>query len=197
MAQGEGVSVLVRAVSITGETRYITAAEKALASIFFDSSVGGVSTVTGMDYIFPQEYPTDPPSYVLNGAIAAYLGVHDYYRLTKDSHVKMKADTILRTLHKALEHYDAGYWSLYGLCPRYLAAPRYQLLHALQLRVLHAISGNQKFHEFAEKFERQSQSTASAVRYVIANHDRQIRSLRPSTFRKIPGAVWRILRGDV
>jgi len=197
MAQGTGVSVLVRAFSTTGEITYLETAKKAIIPIFHDLSVGGVSVVKGENYIFPQEYPTDPPSNVLNGAISAYLGVHDYYRVTNDLAVKIIEDKILKTFRDILEQYDTGYWSLYCQWPGYLASAHYQLLHVQLLRILYSIGGDEEFRQFAEKFEHESQIPMNQVKYVFANHLKQIGSLTPGNIKKIPDRLAKILKGEV
>jgi heparosan-N-sulfate-glucuronate 5-epimerase len=197
IAQGSGASVLVRAFSLTGKASYLEMARNAIIPIFYDLSVGGVSVVKGENYIFPQEYPTDPPSNVLNGAIGAYLGVHDYDRATNDPEVKMIDDKILKTFRDTVVRYDTGYWSLYSERPAMLASAHYQLLHVQLLRILYSISGDEKFREFAEKFERQSQNSMNQTKYLLANYLRQIRNFTPRDIKKLPRRLEMVLKGEV
>lgn len=81
MAQGQGASVLLRAFIETGDNRFLKAAERALEPLFTDISRGGLSVVRDKQYIFPQEYPTKFASDILNGAIFAYFGVYDFFRV--------------------------------------------------------------------------------------------------------------------
>jgi heparosan-N-sulfate-glucuronate 5-epimerase len=195
MDQGEGASVLIRAFLTTGDTTYLEMARKAIMPIFYDLSVGGVSVIKGEHYIFPQEYPhEDPPTHVLNGAISAYLGIHDYYRVTNNLDVKTIDDKIVQTFRDTLEQYNTGYWSLYCQCPAspapgVLASAHYHLTHVQQLRILYSISKDEKFLKFAEKFEQQSQSPMNRVKYVLANHLRQMRNFTLSDIKKIPSKL--------
>lgn len=74
MAQGEGASVLIRLHAITGDERYREAAIKAMLPMDVPTSSGGARAQLGGGY-FPEEYPTEPGSYVLNGALFALWGL--------------------------------------------------------------------------------------------------------------------------
>ena len=76
ISQGEGASLLVRIFNETGEERYAEAARRALLPLSVDSLDGGVRAMLG-GRAFPEEYPTRPPSFVLNGAIFTMWGMHD------------------------------------------------------------------------------------------------------------------------
>jgi heparosan-N-sulfate-glucuronate 5-epimerase len=199
MSQGEGASVLIRAFSATGEATYLETAKEAIIPIFYDLSEGGVSIVKGENYIFPQEWPGDPLLLnTLNGAIYAYLGVHDYYKVTNDLDVKTIDDKILKTFQNTLGQFDTGYWSLYCQGPNHTpASAHYQLVHVQLLRILYSISGEKKFLKFAEKFEHQAQSPTCRVQYVLANHLRQIRNLTSYDRKQILNRLGMILRGAV
>lgn len=194
MAQGEGASVLLRAFSITKKTMYLQAASDAITPIFYDLSSGGVSVVKGDDYIFPQEYPTNPPPNVFNGAVAAYLGVYDYYRVTGDPDIKKKSDTILKTFSNLLEQYDTGYWSLYCLWPSgLLADPHYHSVHIADLRILYLISGDEKFLDYSRRFEGYQESYGSRVRYIFANNLRRMKNVTCGDIKKIPNFLKKYL----
>jgi heparosan-N-sulfate-glucuronate 5-epimerase len=196
LAQGEGVSVLLRAYVATGEYAYLEAASKAIKPIFYDVSVGGSSIVKGSHYVFPQEYPSQPKrENVLNGAIAAYLGVHDYYRVTKDPYVQATAQTIRTTLRNSLQDFDVGYWSLYSQPPPSLASPHYQIQHVRLLRVLYEISGDGAFLDFAERFERQRRDSRNILKYIVVSHLARMRELRIEELPMVPQKLWRVVAG--
>jgi heparosan-N-sulfate-glucuronate 5-epimerase len=196
LAQGEGVSVLLRAHLATGEQQYLLAASKAIQPIFYDVSVGGSSIVSGREHIFPQEYPNQRNrENVLNGAIATYFGVHDYYRVTGEPDVGSVDRTIQITLRDSLALFDAGYWSLYSQPPPALASPHYQLQHVRLLKILHSISGDRAFLDFAERFERQARESANVVRYVVASDVARMRQLRFEDLPQVPGRLWQMVSG--
>jgi hypothetical protein len=197
MAQGQGVSVLLRAFCETRQQEYLSAAQKAIEPIFHDLSEGGISVVKQDDYIFPQEYPTSPASDILNGAIVAYIGVYEYYRVTEELRVKQFCDKIIKTFLSVIDEYDIGYWSLYSRWPKkYLAPPRYNSLHIAQLRALYLITGEEKFLEYSRKFESHQSNWTNRARYVFLTHWRQIKEFRLKDIRKIPAFTKKILFED-
>ncbi len=76
MAQGQAASLLIRIHRETDEERYAHAALAALAPMRVPVSAGGVGGSLGGGW-FPEEYPTDPPSHVLNGAMFGAWGAYD------------------------------------------------------------------------------------------------------------------------
>lgn len=194
MAQGEGASVLLRAFSETKNEEYLQAAKKAITPILYDIAEGGISVVKGNNHIFPQEYPTNPPSDVLNGAIFAYFGVYDYYRVTGDPDVRRFHEIIANTFLSVIDQYDTGYWSLYSRWPRWVnGSPHYNFEHATQLRVLYLITGHKKFLKYSEKFECYGNNWISRTRYVFANHLRQVKNLSFGDIKRVPEFLKRVL----
>jgi len=195
MAQGQGASVLLRAFSETEDPGYLRAAEKAIAPLFHDFSEGGASVVRGDDYVFPQEYPSDPASNILNGAISAYFGVYDYYRVTGDPVVRRFCRVMEGTFLKSLKIYDSGFWSFYASDPLCLATPHYHAVHIAQLKVLWRITEEEELLQYARRFERYKKSWPNRIQYVLLNHLRQLKEFRPSDIRKIPAHLKEILYG--
>lgn len=194
MAQGQGASVLVRAFVDTGDTRFLKASQKALEPLFADISLGGLSVVRDKQYIFPQEYPTKHASDILNGAIFAYFGVYDFFRVTRDGRMKGYNNIILSTLAKELQSFDTGYWSLYSRWPKdYLSGLHYNTVHVTQLNTLYQISGDERFLRYSIKFKEYQAKWSCRLRYVIMNHLRQLREFSVEDIQKIPRFVQRNL----
>jgi hypothetical protein len=191
MAQGQGTSVLVRAFWETGDDSYLRAARDAIRPLFYDISEGGISTVSGPHYIFPEEYM--PIRGILNGAISAYLGIHEFFVTTEEEEAKQKADIILDTISSALPHYDTGFWSLYSLEPRYLASPHYHSIHIAQLRVLSDLLPESRFLAFAKKFEIYQNRALNRTRYIVANHMRQLKEFRLHEVKTIPARLSKMI----
>src|SRR5439155_4618703 len=76
MAQGEGASLLVRLFSETGDERFAEAARRALQPMAVPVADGGVRATLDGGWL-PEEYPTTPPSLVLNGGIFALWASYD------------------------------------------------------------------------------------------------------------------------
>ena len=147
MAQGEGISVLTYAYDESGEEKYLDAAEFALEPLKVDVEEGGLKQdFFGHD--FYEEYPTDPPSYTLNGFMFALLGLHDLAQASPNSDAQALYDEGLKTLIYALPFYDQGDTSAYHLGhlfdpPRKVhTSPRYHVLHVKQLKRLNEISSD-------------------------------------------------------
>lgn len=157
LAQGQGISLLVRVFQETGEERYLDAAQKAFEAFGREVADGGVSYRDEMGRVWFEEYIVDPPSHILNGFLWAAWGVYDYALLTKDEGASSLFAEGANTVAANLERYDTGYWSLYELSPTrlpMLASPFYHQLHIVQLRVTARLTGEPKFPEFARRWER-------------------------------------------
>jgi heparosan-N-sulfate-glucuronate 5-epimerase len=141
MAQGEAASLLVRLERATGEERYGEAARRALAAMPMAPLPDGSP--------FPQEYPTEPASHVLNGGIYALWGLHD-------AGAPERFEAGLDALLQNLDRWDTGSWSLYDLYPhpiRNWASLAYHELHTVQLRAMTALSSRTALAEAADRFE--------------------------------------------
>jgi hypothetical protein len=156
LAQGQGLSVLVRAYHLTQDHDYLLAAEKAFISLEVPVSDGGVILRDEVDNLWIEEYLVSPASHVLNGFIWALWGVYDYYLLTKDETALTLHDSALKTIKENLYRYDLGYWSLYDLSSlklKMIASPFYHQLHIVQLKILFNLTKEEIFKEFADRWE--------------------------------------------
>mgnify|MGYP001043465826 CR=1 FL=1 len=157
LAQGQGISVLVRAYQVTQEEEYLQAAEKAFVSLYTPTSEGGVITYDEDGNLWIEEYLVSPPSHVLNGFIWALWGVYDYFLLTGAESARALYQKALNTVKDNLHRYDIGYWSLYDLSSlrlKMIASPFYHQLHIVQLRILQRLTGDEIYRRFADRWER-------------------------------------------
>jgi hypothetical protein len=153
MAQGQGMSVLLRAHELTNDQKYLDAASRAFGSFLHDISEGGVCTYDGEDSLWLEEFPSCPPSRVLNGFIFALWGVLDLYRVTGDSRARDVWQGGLHTLKTNLHRYERVFWSCYDLLRRTISSLGYHQLHVLQLDVLSQLTGEQTFAECARRWQ--------------------------------------------
>jgi heparosan-N-sulfate-glucuronate 5-epimerase len=161
LAQGQGISLLVRAHGETGESRYLEAAQRAFVSQQRESKDGGVLSIDAQGDTWIEEYLVDPPTHILNGMIWASWGVYDYFLATGETQARDLFERVIHTLVKNLARYDLGFWSLYehsGTRLPMIASPFYHRLHIVQLRILHQITGQAVFLEYADRWERYGQS---------------------------------------
>ena len=127
------------------------------------SAEGGVqATLDGRRW--PEEYPTEPPSYVLNGGIFALWGYYDVgRRAARRGGARARssegADTLARNLHR----WDTGYWSRYDLFPHpvlNVASSFYHALHTSQLEAMNVIAPRPEFEPTARAASRATPSRA-------------------------------------
>jgi heparosan-N-sulfate-glucuronate 5-epimerase len=154
LPQGEGASLLVRIHQHTGDERLADAARRALGPLERPVADGGVLALLDGDP-FPEEYPTDPPSYVLNGAIFALWGFHDVAIAFDDrplgAEFERRVDALARTVH----HWDTGRWSRYDLYPHpvpNVSSGAYHALHINQLRAMNILAPRTSLASTAERF---------------------------------------------
>lgn len=155
LAQGQGVSLLVRAHVATQEQRYLDAATRAFEAFRRDVTDGGVTMVDARGNTWIEEYLVDPPTHILNGLMWASWGVHDYHLATGDTTAKHLFDEVVRTLRERLDEFDTGFWSLYehsGLRMKMYASPFYHRLHIVQLQVMERITGDEIFGRWAQRW---------------------------------------------
>jgi len=158
LAQGQGISLLVRAYKDTDNNKYLRSAQRAFESFLAKIEHGGVSFDDENGFTWFEEYIVSPlaPTHVLNGFIWASWGIYDFYLATGDSKAKLLFSKVINTLEANLKDFDIGYWSLYeqsGTLLKMIASPFYHKLHIVQLHVLHRITGIQYFREVADKWE--------------------------------------------
>lgn len=154
MAQGEGVSLLVRAYQESGEQKYLDAAKRAVYFMLVPIEDGGVSIQEGEDLIF-KEYTERP--IVLNGWIFSLWGLFDYVKMTGDENIRAAYEKSLATLERYIPHYDLGYWTRYDYSER-ITAPSYHKLHIDQFTVMYDLTGHEIFKTYLEKFRKYQNS---------------------------------------
>jgi hypothetical protein len=134
LAQGEAISVLVRAHAMTDDLSFIECAKKAYKLMMQPVEQGGCSYYDD-DRIYLEEYPENPRSSVLNGWIYAVFGLYDFMIATNDTDVRNVLERTLKTLVHSLKSYDTGYWTLYDRHGT-IASPSYHALHIVLLDAL-------------------------------------------------------------
>jgi len=167
LAQGQGISVLVRAHKESGNHSYLEAAQRAFASFQHPIEAGGVSFIDASGDLWFEEYIVSPPTHILNGFIWAIWGIHDYFLGTRDAVARDLYSRAVRTLLHNLECYDLGFWSLYEQSGTRLpmAASRfYHRLHVVQLRIMHRLTGENVFAQTADRWESYTRSRTQSAR---------------------------------
>ncbi len=169
MVQGVAISCLVRAHLVAGTADYLEAATNALAPFHIDVSDGGVTSREG-GQPFYEEYPSDPCHHVFNGFLYAMWGLQDLVRLDGNAEARELYDAGLATYIDWLPRFDTGYWSLYHLsggAPN-PATIHYHRLHLDQLEVMHALTGEQVFEDYRQRWQGYLNGRFNALRTLPA-----------------------------
>jgi heparosan-N-sulfate-glucuronate 5-epimerase len=163
MAQGQAASLLVRLHAETGEERYREAALRALEPYGVDSAAGGVRAPLDVGW-WPEEYPTRPASYVLNGGLFAIFGLYDVWKGLGDERAGAWFRETAATAARSLHRWDTGFWSRYDLFPHplpNLASSAYHLLHISQLEALQLLEPSDGVERTLDRFRRYRDSAVS------------------------------------
>jgi heparosan-N-sulfate-glucuronate 5-epimerase len=167
LAQGQGISLLVRAHAKTGNQKYRESAALAFRSFLVNVASGGVTFTDELGNVWFEEYIVSPPTHILNGFIWAAWGVYDYFLATGSTEAVSLFAGAVKTLQANLDRYDLGFWSLYeqaGTMLPMIASPFYHRLHVAQLRVMHKITSENVFAQYADRWENYARSGSKRTR---------------------------------
>ena len=153
MAQAQGISLLLRVHQLNATERVPEITHQAFQAFLRPTAEGGVVSHFSDGSLIFEEFPTDPPSHVLNGHIFALLGIHDYAAYWQKEAALELFDVAVVGLERNLNLYDTGCWNLYDLHPsRRLASPMYVKVHIQLLRLLADLTSDVLFAETSEKW---------------------------------------------
>jgi hypothetical protein len=170
LAQGLGVSLLIRAADATGEWRFAKTAHQAFKVFNRDISAGGVVTKDARGRTWLEEFVVDKPGHVLSGFVTAAWAVLDYARFTNAPEAKKLFRACVSTIETALPAYDTGHWSLYELSTEGRPMPANRddhQLHIVQLRALERVTGRVIFRVFADCWQRYLDSRVHRTRALM------------------------------
>ena len=154
MAQGEAISLLIRAHIETQKDEYLNAARKAKEFMLTSIADGGTTNYADGAVAF-YEYTAD--DLILNGWIFSLWGLYDYCRYLQDADAQKILDDSLASLRKKLPEFDNGYWSKYDNKKR-ICSLFYHKLHIAQLRAMYRLFGDDVYREYADKWEAYAKS---------------------------------------
>lgn len=175
MAQGEGVSLLLRAYLESREKKYITAAKKALDFMLLPIEQGGTTLYDNKsEFTFEesQEFKT-----ILNGAIFSLWGLWDYVVITKDKKYSQVLNDAAQHLADILPLFDRGYWSNYDLDGS-VASLFYHDLHIEQLKVLFDMFRIDEFNKYKEKWFKYKNSSIKSKKAFVVKAFQKLKSIK-------------------
>lgn len=168
MAQGLIASVLVRAFQIFNERQYLHSARRALQPFQFSIFEGGVACDLPNNRLFLEEFPTNPPMHVLNGALFAVLGLTEYLKIFNDEELLRVHQKALAGIRELLPRFDTGYGSLYDLRRRQIANTEYHDLHVQLLQALGTLADEKEFVATSLRWHAYRQSRIKRARHWLA-----------------------------
>lgn len=167
LAQGQGISLLLRAYLATQDQTYLLAADKACRAMLSPVEDGGLLLRDGGN-TFLEEVVAERPTAILDGLIFAVFGLRDYCLVrTENDIARGVLDDCIRTIERLLPSYDLGYWSradLYADDPPMPASGFYHGLHVAQLRVLADITGSRVFGDYSRRWAAMADSVGNRLR---------------------------------
>lgn len=148
MAQGEAISLLLRAYVNSNNTKYLVLAKKTLKFMLTDIKDGGTAIFEN-EKIYLKEYCDKP--IVLNGFIFSLFGFYDYIIIDDSKELKILFQKCIDGLIDILPQCDLKYWSKYDTDKK-VASPFYHKLHISLLSVVYEISNNEVVNNYKNKF---------------------------------------------
>ncbi|HHS12414.1 MAG TPA: hypothetical protein ENN03_01455 [bacterium] len=169
MAQGQAISLLVRAHALTGHSRYSETAESALDVLFTPVEQGGTLRHFSDGHAWLEEYPLPGRmTGVLNGCLFALIGIYEFAR-SRNSHTAQKLfENVMMGLYAHLKDFDTGFWTYYDLsCPPRIASVAYHRNHFRLLDILWIYTGDQRLHEYSTRWKKYAGSPLCRIRRYI------------------------------
>jgi hypothetical protein len=170
MAQGEAISVLLRAHGLEPRDGYADAALRAAQPFRTEIARGGVVWESGPELFF-EEIANEHAPHVLNGCIFALWGVWELWKRTDEPWLQIQIERCVTTLAAWIPRFDTGWWTRYSLLLSatdrpHLATLKYHQFHIAQMRVLATMFERPLFAQTAERWARYAVARDSRARLV-------------------------------
>lgn len=150
MAQGQGLSLLMRAYQHTNSSRTADIAWRAALSYLYDLNEGGILSKTAKGNFFIEEYAFRPAIHVLNGCLYSLIGLYEFLQVFPDPRLQEVMLSCIRGIEEVLPSYDLGWWSRYSACFRWnLASFHYHEVHINLLSYLGELFDSSVFRTYA------------------------------------------------
>lgn len=174
MAQGQAISVLVRAYDVTRDNRYLTTAILLKDSLISDKHL---TIKDGKDIKFV-ETPNSKGTVILNGWIFCIWGLQDLLEVVRTDDLLMTIDDSLNSLVNYLNHYDFFSWSKYD--EKNLSSPFYHELHIAQLEALFIKTGHSGIEYYIKRWTKSNENKLTRVVAILLKSIQKLKS--PSYF---------------
>jgi|GEM_PF-5016046 len=154
MAQGQAVSVFLRAYELTDNDHFIAYAEEILNFMLLSIEEGGtlVRTPEGLPWI--EECTTKEPSLILNGHLYALIGLAEYLKLTNNKSYRDIYEELIRSTIQLIPLYEEDNWLLYARkYSRKKCTNKYMGLQVLEAKQLYELTGIPEFHSIWKRWD--------------------------------------------
>ncbi len=143
ICQGLACSAFLRAYQLTQEPSYLN---KAKSAIDFVLHAENKLLITGpISSKWVEEYPSNPPSFVLNGYLFFLISIIELS--TFDKSYTPHAEQFLESFIKNLHAYQYKHFIAYGLAKKRLSNVLYQKIHAAQIHHLAKLCNDENLLE--------------------------------------------------
>jgi hypothetical protein len=148
LAQGQAISALIRYYYETNDSSVLPLIKQLKNYMLLPTGRGGLVDVSPEGGIWIEEFPSDPPSFVLNGFISAAFGLYEYTKLfPQDKTAKDVFARAIASIKTSLPYYDTGNWTYLDRSSRPYprASNGYAIGYIYQARTLWQITGDPFF----------------------------------------------------
>lgn len=157
LAQGLGISLLLRFAYIFQSSRAYKVANLAFRSFFYTLEQGGVISLSSDGLPIPEEYACAKRGTPLNGWIFSILGIYEYAKFTGDIDAWSCYKSFIKSLASKIRKYDRRiafvHWTRYDNKARPVADRRYHRTHVSQCEVLFSITHNVEFARLYKEWQ--------------------------------------------
>jgi glycosyltransferase involved in cell wall biosynthesis len=170
LAQGYGLSVLIRAYQLTREDEFLQVARRVVHTLELDILDGGVCAPMGENGVFFETVAVYPATHVLSGHILALFGLYDYASITGERHIEVLIQRGLASLHSLITEFDAGFWTYYNLYPKRLTSRLDHSLHVQLLNTLAEYTNCTDYLTLATRWQHYQDQVVCRLRYLFTCH---------------------------
>jgi len=168
LAQGFGLSAFSRAYLMTSDAIWLELMENVLNSFKYQIQNGGVCHTDKTGNKWFEEYPSEPPSHVLNGFIYALFGLLDFHKVAGNVDALRLFKDGISTLKQNITRYDTGYWSLYSLDSSdggIISDVHYHRdIHVPQIKALYELTNEEIFKTVHARWQNYTDNPSSLLR---------------------------------
>jgi glycosyltransferase involved in cell wall biosynthesis len=169
LAQGNGISVLVRAYQLTENAAFLQAAHRVIRTFELDILDGGINTPIGDNGICFEEIGVYPASHSLRGSLFALFGLYDYREITQDRKLEPLIQCSLATFHILIDAFDTSYWTYCDLLHKPFASRFEHSLHVLLLAAFAEYTHCDYCAALAKRWATYQQRFTYRLRYLISS----------------------------